>query len=469
MALYPAAALFLLVWLVQTIRDPDRGALVMLAALPFGMFAAVSVSGLSVLAGHLIAALTLFTYAVRRVGGGLDAIRVPPAGIYILLFSAYALFSSIVLVRIFAGEFLVFPMTVDYRGLRLSNAFVSSLKPLEPGNSNIAQAGYILIAALVFVMLADICRRRGAAFVERGLVWAAVANILLALFDMAGLDAVLGFVRTADYSLNNEQTVMGLPRVIGGFAEASTFGTASAVFFGYFGMSFMSARRTRDGVLALLSLIFGMLAFSSTGIAAMIAASLLILLHGGSFLRRGLSRAFAHWLVISVAVLALGLSLAAILTPLLDHAGAIFDELFLQKSESQSGLERGAWALWGFKAFVETWGLGAGAGSLRANGLAAVLLGNVGLPGTLLFLAFLWNALGPSGSAEVSEARRIFLAARVGTLALLSAFLLSATTPDPSLLLMAVTAMAATLRQGMAQEARWQQAYVGHATARALP
>lgn len=447
MSVSPITAVFLLFWLWQSVRDPDRGALVMIVALPFGMLAAISVGGLSILAAHFLALITLFTYAVRRVGGGLAQIWIPAAGIYLLLFSLYSVFSAIVLVRIFSGDVLVFPMNFDSAGLRLSNAFSSSLKPLAPSKSNIAQAGYIVISMMVFLMLTDICRRRGALFLEQGLVWAATMNIALAAIDLAGGDTILALVRTADYSLLNEHSVLGLPRVIGGFAEASSFGKATSVFYGYFFLSYLMGRRQRDGALALGSLAFGILSFSSTGFAAMAAATLLVFLHARSFLGRGLSRGFAYWLVILVALVTLSFSVLAIVTPLLDNAAALIDRLFVQKLDSQSGLERSAWAEWGFKAFYATWGLGAGVGSLRSNGMAAVLLGSVGLPGVLLFMAFVWNAVSPVRTSPDKSSYRVFASSRVAVLTFLVAALLSSTTPDPKLILVLVAAMAAATRQ----------------------
>lgn len=447
MSVYPTTAIFLLFWLWQSVRDPDRGALVMIAALPFGMLAAISIGGLSILAAHFLALITLSGYAVRRLGGGLDQIWMPAAGIYLLLFSLYSVFSAIVLVRIFSGDVLVFPMNFDGAGLRLSNAYTSSLKPLTPSESNIAQAGYIVISMMVFLMLADICRRRGGLFLEQGLVWAATMNIALAAIDLAGGDAILALVRTADYSLLNEHSVLGLPRVIGGFSEASSFGKAASVFYGYFFMSYLMGRRQRDGALALGSLAFGILSFSSTGFAAMAAATLLVLLHAGHFLGRGISRGFAHWLVILVAVVTLSFSVLAIFTPLLDSAAAVIDRLFVQKLESQSGLERSAWAEWSVKAFFATNGLGAGVGSMRGNGMAAVLLGSVGLPGVLLFLAFVWNAVGPVRTPPNNSSYRVFVSSRVAVLTFLVAALLSATTPNPKLTFMLVAAMAAATRQ----------------------
>ena len=135
------------------------------------------------------------------------------------------------------------------------------------------------------------------------------------------------------------------------------------------------------------------------------------------------------------------------LTPALDLASDLVDRLILSKRNTLSGMERGAWASAGFNAFFQTWGLGAGVGSLRGSGLASVLLGSVGLPGSLAFLGFLFFAIGKPFNSGNPELRRTYYASRVGALTLLSSMLVSATVPDTTLLLMAVTAMAVAAQE----------------------
>lgn len=79
MAFLPAAVVVLLIWLVLSLRDLERRAVVMIAALPFCVFAALVVSGLSILTAHLVAMLTLLVNAQRRARGRGDRIRIPTA------------------------------------------------------------------------------------------------------------------------------------------------------------------------------------------------------------------------------------------------------------------------------------------------------------------------------------------------------------------------------------------------------
>lgn len=446
MTFYPASALVILIWLWVSFRDPDRGVAVCIAILPFGMFAAVDAGGLSVLAAHLVAVLTIATLVLRRFAGHAPPVSLCRSGLLLIVFAVYALFSATVLIAVFTGQFLVFPLSFDRSGLAVSIHFSSTMKPLASSNSNIAQAGYILLSTVLFVVVADQIRRRGTAIVLAGAVWAATLNITLGIVDFLALDDLLAFIRTADYALANEHSFLGMPRVIGGFAEASEFGPVSAAFFGFFAVLYMAGRRSRDLWLAVGNLVLSAMSFSTTAYVALFVAVVLVVVQARRLLV-GMSRTFGHLLVTAFAAVIFGGVCALILTPAADTTGDVFKNLFFEKSVSNSGLERGAWARSAFDAFVQTLGFGAGVGSLRGNGLASVLMGSVGWPGTLAFIGFLWAAVGPVHSFRGVEMFGMFSAARVMVLIVLSGQLVSATTPDPTLLLVIFAALAAVLRQ----------------------
>lgn len=449
MTIFPASAVLLAIWLIQSLRDPDKGLVVATALLPFGMFAAVTLGGLSIIAANLAAMLTVGLCVLRWVSRSSEVRvgHIPTPGLFLLLYAAYTAFSATVLVRLFAGDFLVFPMAVSSTGTAVSIFFPSTMRPLAPGSSNIAQTLYIALSCGFFLAASEAFRRRSPRLGELGLVWAGSLNVVLGLLDMAQLDGLLEVIRTADYTLANEHTLSGFARVIGGFSEASAFGAASAAFFAYFVMSFLIRQRPLHGILGVANLACALMSLSSSGLLAVAGALFFIGLHARVYLGRGMTNSFGHWFVITAAVLvALG-SLAMVATPLSDLVGGVFDRLVLSKRNTLSGLERSAWAKAGLDAFVQTWGLGAGAGSLRSNGLVSVLLGSVGFPGTLAFLGFLWSSIGAAARFADAEDRRMFYAARISALTLLVAMLLAGTTPDPTLFLMTTTALAVAARQ----------------------
>ncbi|TMM51051.1 hypothetical protein [Sulfitobacter sabulilitoris] len=464
MVVYPLAAAFVLLWLALCMRNADNGVPVTVAMLPFGMFAALVAGGLSIIIANLLAILTIGLLLVRWVSQrrGVPQEGLPTAGLCLLLFSGYALFSGFVLVRLFEGQFLVFPMSVSSKGTQVSVFYPSTMWPLSPGNSNIAQSFYILLSTGFFLTCVFVMRRRGLGFVLSGLVAAGVINLVLGLADFAQLDPLLALIRTADYNLNNHHTVSGFARIIGGFAEASGFGAASSAFFGFFAMSFLVGHGFRDGVLAFASLACALMALSSTAMLSLAAALLLIVLHAPVYLSTGMSRVFGHVFIIALAVAALVGCLVFLLTPAADLTSDILDRLVLSKGDSLSGLERGAWAQSGIDAFFNTWGMGAGVGSLRANGFATVLLGSVGVPGTLAFAGFLTLAFGRGIGPAPRDTKKAFYAARIGALTLFASMLVSATVPDPTLFLVAFASICVVARE---TAARTQRPRAGSATA----
>jgi hypothetical protein len=451
--IFPASFVLMAIWLIVMLRMRGGGYALTLAMLPFGMFAAISfpaLGGLSLPAATFLAAImtavSMIEYASNLKRAGPPILR--PATLAFGIFTAYGVFSAFVLVRLFQGQFMVFPLARGRAGVRVDVDFPSTQSPIWPSSANISQTFYILIAFGFFVTMCRWLRARGLNAGEVALAWAAGINIILGIMDILKLDAILTYVRTASYSLHNEQTMAGFNRVIGGFAEPAIFGAASAVFFAYFFASWCQSGRLRDALLGLGNGIFVVLTFSSTGLGAMAVVialiSLRIVTGGGVSLSRTNATIAAASLFSGVAFIALLLAV----TPLLDTATELLDRLFFSKLDSLSGRERSAWAASGIEAFVKTWGLGAGVGSLRSNGLVPVLLGNVGLPGLLAFIAFLWFTIGQSAARIVDpEARRILSCARLGAVALLTSMMLSATVTDPSIMLIVCCAMATVARE----------------------
>ncbi|WP_226781562.1 hypothetical protein [Oceaniglobus trochenteri] len=419
------------------------------AMMPFGMLAVVglpAVGGLSLLAVNLSAAALVaggVLILLSRLMRG-QAIAIAPATFALLAFALYAVFSATVLVRLFAGETMVFALSRGAVGVKVSTQFSWGKVWLGPSSSNISQTFYVLLACGFFIVASQILCRRGAAFGARCFALAAGVNLALGLLDLAALDPLLSVVRTASYSLANEASVRGIPRVIGGFSEAASFGSASAMFCGYFASAWTGSRRLRDGVLALGNGAFAMLALSSTGIVAL--AVVVMVLTPRLILGMPQRIAPRHVLAGALALAAGALAVAAVLT--LTDAPAmissVIDDLILDKSGSSSGIERTAWAMGGLEALRDTWGLGAGTGSLRSNGLPFVLLGSVGIIGTACFVVFLWLAFG--GRAAPGQAATL-AAARVGALAVIVSMLLAATVPDPGVPLIFLAALAIAARQ----------------------
>jgi len=62
--------------------------------------------------------------------------------------------------------------------------------------------------------------------------------------------------------------------------------------------------------------------------------------------------------------------------------------MILEKGETGSGRNRMYANLVAWNAFVDTWGLGVGLGSMYASGVLITTLANVGIPGSIFFIMF---------------------------------------------------------------------------------
>ncbi|WP_179379312.1 hypothetical protein [Jannaschia marina] len=455
MQLYPATPVFLVLLALCVIGGPRRLLILLSAMLPFGMFAALSlpaVGGLSILAVNLTAAVLAGFGALALIGNLMRgrSITVEPAAIALLLFTAYAIFSATVLVRLFAGEMMVFPLSRNETGVRVSVLFSWGKVWLGPTSSNISQTFYVALACGFFIAACRALAAQGAAFGGRCMAVAASVNIALGSLDLAGLDDLLSYVRTANYTLANSASVNGLARIIGGYSEAASFGTASAVFYAYFASAATNGGRRTDTLLAAGSALCTVLALSSTGLIALAVTTLLLAIRGVARLPSRVTAETVLRLVAGLLTMALTTAAVLLLTDAPDIIMAVLDDLIFEKSSSSSGQERMAWSLGGLAALRDTWGLGAGTGSIRSNGLVFVLLGSVGLPGTALFAAFLWLAFAgraaPGQEAHLSNAR-------LAAVAVLVSMLLAATVPDPGVPLILLAAIAVTARRARPEPA----------------
>jgi hypothetical protein len=89
--------------------------------------------------------------------------------------------------------------------------------------------------------------------------------------------------------------------------------------------------------------------------------------------------------------------------PLRDAVGDFLNAVLIEKSSSQSGMERSRYNLEAFQTLVATSGLGAGLGSVRASSFVLAVLSNLGLLGATTYGAFLCLTLGPGTRDEADR------------------------------------------------------------------
>jgi len=359
--------------------------------LPFGMGAVMIVGGLSILAvSATCALLVIVTLAKVLQTNPARLFQISTPGAVLLLFAFYALFSLLVPLQIFEGTFLVFPLSRGDGGYRVSEDFTSTVSYLSFGSSNIAQLVYIALSVAIFCTVRYITTEKSVQNIHHSIVMAAAINILLGLINFIGLDTILVPVKTATYALLDDHYMMGYRRVIGGFSEASAYSGFSVTIAAYLLVYGVTEKSIVEIVFGLVQSILVFLTFSTTGYLGLVALAIFGI---GYFVWNSVqaghskaeSIALNIFVLFSIATFITVLVVPSLNSLLIDT----IDSLFLSKADSQSGLERKAWADYSIAAFQQSYWLGAGVGSIRSNGLFHSIIGSMGIPGILIYLWFL--------------------------------------------------------------------------------
>ena len=347
---------------------------------------------------------------------------------WLVMLAAWGTLMALLVPRLLAGRLSI--LTIDRSGGNVG----ASLLPLGPVSGNITQSGYAFGAALTFIAARRLLLHEGRlkAFCDAGL-WLAGLNCLAAFINLCefylGLPSLLAWVRTANYVIFDSYEEAGLMRVSGTFSETSAFAAFTLPLFAYcFRLWLSRVKSLVSGGLALLSLLLLLISTSTTAYAALslYLAGCSVALLARVYFRGSLPRAKALTWWGSGAALAF--VLASFFAPQVYVRIAEFVQVtVLNKMQSSSGVERNSWNQQAWSNFVDTWGLGVGLGSARASGFGLVLLSNVGLPGSLMFVGFLRGVFGANDSWRRDETpeQAVSLAARQAMIAQLCAAAIS--------------------------------------------
>lgn len=414
-----------------------------LAAL-LGAAAALFIGPTGIPPGHMALGFLTLAVVIRKNGLTtlMQTVVFPRPGFFLLLFTVWAVFSAFVMPRLFWGETTVFP-------LRLDSGTIFFTKLLAPSSSNLNQAIYAIANLLVFASLAAIARN---IVMLKGIVIALVvlafAQITFAVLDMltflTGTTSALDIIRNGDYAQLYEHKVMGIKRLNGSFPEASAFAGASAAIFA------VMFRLWRGNILPFwtgwaavgLTVCLG-LAFSSTGYVTM--GVYLLIAYGNIFTRfdktqsldRSARKRTARFSTFGPIAGLLAALAVAFRPDLLDPITQIFDSSIVTKLSSDSGVERMSWNTRAFMNFFETWGLGAGLGSVRASSFITAMMGSVGIIGIVLFGTFYMTLIRSKPDRAGGEVAQIIAATRTGCLVYLIGACVSGSTPDLGLMFFA--------------------------------
>ena len=452
MEIVPTTVLALLAAFVIALRGPARGLAALLAVAPFGAAAAFNLpaaGGASILALDLVVVaafcLVLLTHdGPGRAAGSLG--RGP--GLWLLGVLVVGTLSALFLPSVFAGKTTTFAIARSAEGPGIvENA-------LAPSIGNLTQLFRLLLGGLAFVVAATVMRARpDPRLVLVAMAWATGVHAALGWIDVAswrlGLPDLLDPIRSANYSYLDHARMAGIKRMVGGFPEASSYGGFSLGLFAFWLHMWM---RGQGGRLAAVMLALTAVALlRSTSSAAYVAAGAYVLVYGSLAGSQALRRAVSEREV-TIALVALLSGWAALLAvavsyELVPAVTAFVDDTLLDKLGSSSGVERMSWNAQAWRNFLDTWGMGAGLGSVRASSWLMACLGSIGLAGTAIYLGFLAALARLPGGAEPVR-HTVVSALLCGCAILVLEAMLTKATPDMGVMFFAMAGMATGLSRG---------------------
>ncbi|MDF0601694.1 hypothetical protein P1J78_13195 [Psychromarinibacter sp. C21-152] len=416
---------------------PYRGLWMFVGLVPFGAAAAFNLPavGGATIGPAEFTVCAMLALAALTPGGPdrmLGTLRPGQPGFWLLLVIVYGLIASAFFPRVFEGQTDIFSLS-----RAVNDEGIVSI-PLRPSSGNITQTFYLLLSAACFLALATLYRMRpDEKAVLRALAVATTLNFALGWLDVitmaTGTEMLMEPIRTANYDIAMYASMGGMKRMIGGMPEASAYGAVSLLFLGFWLHYWIVSGKSHVTTAMVAMAAISTLRATSSG--AYVALAMLLALYGTGWLihaaRIGaLRRRVAFFFVFAVAgawAVAVGLTAGYHLVPAITE---FIDQSLLNKLESDSGVERMSWNVQALKNFVDTWGIGAGLGSVRASNWLVSCLGSLGLIGTAFYLIFLGSlARAPHGTGN---ARRdnVIGALKIACLAQVIAAMPTAPTPN---------------------------------------
>jgi hypothetical protein len=427
----------------------------------FGSAAAILAGSASIQPAHLFLVFLVLSVLPWRSKAQaiLMGLRFGQPGFWLTCLVVYGVTSGFFMPRLLAGATQIIPVgSSEYPD-------TGGAVPLGPLSSNFTQAVYLAADLLCFLAVLGVgSTRRGFAAVVTGIYFFASVNVAFAILDIltgaTGTAGLLSFMRNAQYTFHDNETIAGMKRIVGSFPEASAFAGTTLGVFGFTATMWICGRRAHaTGFLALASLSLILLSTSSTGLVA--TPVCLCILYVTALVRCGVgaSRRESRAVVLLAPPLCVLASVIVIMnTTLYDTLYNYVDLLILSKSTTSSGIERASWNAFGMQNFFDSWGLGVGLGTSRTSSFPIALLSNVGVPGTVFFGLFAYLALARKRGAERTMDADIRLAARNGCLFLLIGATVAGAMVDLGLLFFILAALACSMpeSESVLSDGQWR-------------
>lgn len=393
---------------VAAILQPTWQLQLVLLASAFGAATPLTIGGLGLPPGVIPACLFLAYVALQillgaRFPAGPRAWRTLEP---FLLTAAYALLTAILVPRLFAGAFTVWPQ-------KLAPPFNIPV-PLAPSGGNVTQSLYLLLDTAMLVGAALYLSRSRIdpvrllqTYLGCGVVVVAVCAWQLAN-KLTGIWYPEAFLYSnPGWAQHPNQTVGIVPRINGTFSEPA------ALAYYLSGPIFCCAwlvLRGHGNRLALWLLPFAVLALvlstSTTGFAVLSVGGLAMVAYGLTRAPKPVAlRIFVFAVPIVLISIAAALSIST-LSAQFEESIALVTRQSLNKADGESfasrtGLDRDSLGI-----LFPSYGLGAGWGSVRSSSLVSGLLANLGIFGCALLLWFALRLVRHVGHARRMVATR---------------------------------------------------------------
>lgn len=389
----------ILFWVLLLIGMASRGPFIfylLFGSMSFGSLAVIPpevTQGLSFTPPPIVALAIVFIFAggTNGLSRMLDIALRPSQCLLLFLFWLAAVWVTLFMPRIFAGQVTVIPMRLEETTFGI---------PLYPTQQNISQLMYLTIS-IVTVFACALAFRSAATrqHVLGALCVGGLVVVLTGMVDLAGLGPYLDMFRTAKYAYLTDVDIADVKRIVGLMPEASTYGSLAVSFLSaiyFFRRAIVAPWLRLYGAPCLIALltVFSLLSTSSAayaglGVFGAVAAVewlwRLLMTRKDSPAREGLVVEFWAILICLAAIYVLALTYPALFNPFIK----LVDTIIFQKTASDSFEERSMWTAVSWQALVDTWGLGVGMGATRAsNGIVAVFSAN-GVIGGLFYYGFM--------------------------------------------------------------------------------
>lgn len=358
--------------------------------------AALLVAGANIPPGHVVLGFLMLAVLTRRQVAKALVRELGPdrPGFWLALMVAYGILSAFFVPRLLADQTIIIPLG------QTIHAETGSGVPLAPVSTNITQTIYMIGNLVVFLLVAAVASTRdGLRAAVAALLAYSMATVFFAVVDLVtfstGLQWTMEFIRNAQYALHVDTEIAGMKRIVGSFTEASAFARSALGVLGFSGTMWLCGRRSGlTGGLAVSSAVLVVLSTSSTGLAG--APVMMMILYATAVILVGQSHGsrIVVFAVITAPLLTIAVVLVAALNedlwrPAFDYINLVV----LDKAGSDSGVERSAWNAYAMRNVFETGGIGLGLGTVRTSSFLVALLVSVGVPGTLLYFVFAYQAL----------------------------------------------------------------------------